>query len=248
MTETLFNYGGEAKSSQLSMAMFYKDTPGKMDVVDPVADDADANMGLKARYTFTNESKTVDMMGPIHSVIFFQDRLILNGVNLRLKLNRAKNSFSLVSSVHGANFKVVITEAILYVRKVKVASSVTLGHAVALKQTPAKYPIRRVDCKVLSIPSGFSSFTPDNLFLGNIPNRLVFALVDTEACNGTYGSNPYNFKHHNLTQVGVYMDEEQIPRKPLFLKFREAGGQNFIAGFQSLFSGTENSLRMLVIK
>ena len=26
-----------------------------MDVVDPVADDGDANMGLKARYTFTNE-------------------------------------------------------------------------------------------------------------------------------------------------------------------------------------------------
>ena len=53
MIETLFNYGGDAKSSQLSMAMFYKDTPGKMDVVDPVADNADANMGLKARYTFT---------------------------------------------------------------------------------------------------------------------------------------------------------------------------------------------------
>ena len=57
------------------MAMFYKDTPGKMDVVDPVADDADANTGLKARYTFTKQSNTVDMMGPIHSDIFFQDRL-----------------------------------------------------------------------------------------------------------------------------------------------------------------------------
>ena len=63
-------------------------------------------------------------------------------------------------------------------------------------------------------------------------------MVDTEASNGTYGSNPYNFKHHNLIQVGVYVDGEQIPRKPLFLKFSEAGGQIFIAGFQSLFSGT----------
>ena len=92
--ETLFNYGGDAKSNQLSMAMFYKDTPGKMDVVDPVAEDADANMGLKARCTFTKQSNTVDMMGPIHSDIFFQDRLILNGVNLRLKLNRAKIPFA----------------------------------------------------------------------------------------------------------------------------------------------------------
>jgi len=78
--------------------MFYKDTPRKMDAVNPVADDADANLGLKARYAFTKNSNTVDMMGPIHSDLFFQDRLLLSGVNLRLKLNRAKNSFCLVSS------------------------------------------------------------------------------------------------------------------------------------------------------
>ena len=78
LIETLLKYGKDAKSSQLSMAVFYKDTPGNMDVVNPVAKDADANMGLKARYTFTKESNTVDMMGHIHSDIFFKDRLILN--------------------------------------------------------------------------------------------------------------------------------------------------------------------------
>ena len=105
------------------------------------------------------------MMGPIHSDIFFQDRLMLNGVNLRIKLNRAKNVFCLVSSAAAANFKVVITEAILFVRRVKVASSIILGHAAGLKHSSAKYPIRRIDCKVLSIPRGFSSFNPDNTFL-----------------------------------------------------------------------------------
>ena len=34
------------------------------------------------------------------------------------------------------------------------------------------------------------------------------------------------------------MDGEQIPRKPPFLNFDEARGQNVIAGYQSLFSGT----------
>ena len=62
------------------MAMFYKDTPRKMDAVNPVADDANANMGLKARYAFTKSSNTGDMIGPIHSDIFFQDRLILTGL------------------------------------------------------------------------------------------------------------------------------------------------------------------------
>ena len=72
-------------------------------------------------------------------------------------------------------------EAILYVRKVKIASSIALGHAAALKQTTAKYPIRRVDCKVLTIPGGFGAFNPDNIFLGRIPKRLVLGLVDAEA-------------------------------------------------------------------
>ena len=61
---------------------------------------------------------------------------MLNGVNLRIKLNRAKNVFCSVSSAAGASFKVVITEAILFVRTVKVASSIILGHAAALN-TPA---------------------------------------------------------------------------------------------------------------
>ena len=203
MIETLLNYGEDAKASQLSMAMFYKDTPGKMDAVNPTAENDVANMGLKARYEFTKGSDTVDMTGPIHSDIFFQDRLLLNGVNLRLKLNRAKNAFCLVSSATGPNFKVVIPEAIFYVRKVKIASSIALGHAAALKQTTAKYPIRRVNCKVLTIPGGFGAFNLGNIgniFLGRIPKRLVQGLVDTEAYNGSYTANPFNFKHHNLSQ------------------------------------------------
>lgn len=69
MIESLSNYGKEAKTSQLSMAIFYKDTPGKMDVASPVIQDNAANMGLKARFEFTKESHIVDMMGPIHSDI-----------------------------------------------------------------------------------------------------------------------------------------------------------------------------------
>ena len=36
MIETLLNYRDDAKSSQLTMVMFQKDTPGKMDAVNPV--------------------------------------------------------------------------------------------------------------------------------------------------------------------------------------------------------------------
>ena len=211
MLETLLSYGKEAKTSQLSMSLFYKDTPGKMDAINPVSEYAEAKLGLKAPYAFTKNSNTVDMMGPIHSDLFFQERLLLNGVNLRIRLNRTKNDFCLVSSAVNPQFKVIITQAILYVRKVKVAPTISLGHGAALRQATAKYPIRRIECKVLSIPRGFPTFTPDSIFLGQIPKRIVLELVDTEAYNRCYGTNPFDLKHHNLTQVGVYVDGEQIP-------------------------------------
>lgn len=90
MLETLLNYGDEAKKSQLTMSLFYKDTPGKMDTVNPLAEDDNANLELKARFAFTKSSNIVDMMGAIHSDVFFQERLLLNGVNLRIKLTELK--------------------------------------------------------------------------------------------------------------------------------------------------------------
>lgn len=83
MLETLLNYGDEAKKN-------YKDTPGKMDTVNPLAEDDNANLELKARFAFTKSSNIVDMMGAIHSDVFFQERLLLNGVNLRIKLTELK--------------------------------------------------------------------------------------------------------------------------------------------------------------
>lgn len=50
MLITLLTYGSDAKKSQLTAELFYKDTAGKMDVVDPSA--ASPNQGLKTRFGF----------------------------------------------------------------------------------------------------------------------------------------------------------------------------------------------------
>ena len=50
MIESLLDYGKEAKTSQLSMAMFYKDTPGKMDVANPVTQDNAARVHQRKSY------------------------------------------------------------------------------------------------------------------------------------------------------------------------------------------------------
>ena len=197
MIETLLNYGEEAKQSQLTSQLYYKDTAGKMDVVKPTEANATANMGLKARYELTKDSASVSMIGRIHSDLFLQPRLLLNHVDVNIRLNRSKSNFSLVSSEAGAlTYKVIIQEAVLRMRKVRVSPSVSLEHAAALTKSTAKYPIRRVDCKVFSVPAGNMSINQDNLFLGSVPQKLIICMVDNDAFNGSYKKNPFNFKHY----------------------------------------------------
>ena len=55
--ETLFNYGPAAKKSQLTAALFCKDTAGKMDTADPTlaANNANTDQGLRTSYQFSRD-------------------------------------------------------------------------------------------------------------------------------------------------------------------------------------------------
>lgn len=233
MMSTLLTYGSDAKKSQLSAELFYKDTAGRMDVADPSA--ASPNSGLKTRYSFIKDSSTVELVGPLHVDLFYQDRLLLNGVSIRIRLNRSKNSFSLLSAMGDADYKVVISHASLFVRKVKLYSDTFLAHEAALKHAPALYPFRRIECKALSIPRGNMSFSPDDVFLGQIPKRITIGLVENAAFNGAFDKNPFNFKHFKATQVGVFVNGESVPSKALQLNFEK---DQYMAGYMSLFTGT----------
>ena len=224
--ESLLNYGREAKESQLTSALFYKDTAGRLDANDPRAeDDAVANLGLRKRYQYSARSRLIDMSGPLHSDIFTQDKLLLGGIDLKVKLTPSRASFSLISPNAQGNYKVSITHASLMVRRVKVSPSVSLGHAKALQVGTAKYDLNRVDVKAFSIPTGTMSFSKDNLYLGQLPHRLVIGFVDNDAYNGVLTKNPYHFKHMNLNYLSLMIDGQHVPQsKPLTLKFTNEGG------------------------
>ncbi|KAK3917943.1 Pre-mRNA-processing ATP-dependent RNA helicase prp5 [Frankliniella fusca] len=94
----------------MSMRMWYKDTAGYMDEVKP-----QNNEGLKTRHELTKNSKMFEVMGPIHSDFFNQDRFLLNNVELRIKLTRQRDPFVLMSTFQ--NEKLLILDATLLVRK-----------------------------------------------------------------------------------------------------------------------------------
>ena len=101
--ETVLNFSKDAKSSHLTSVLFYKDQAGKMDVANPLADDA--NKGLRERHAHTSERKSVAMEN--HSDLFALDRYIIGAVPIKIMLVRSRTPFCLVSSSDNPDFKVV---------------------------------------------------------------------------------------------------------------------------------------------
>jgi len=88
--ETLLSYREDAKTSQRTSALFYKDQAGVMDSIEFRGDVAARNCSLVKRRSVATQSREFDMMG--RPLIFFQDRYMLNEVGVKIKLIRSKNA------------------------------------------------------------------------------------------------------------------------------------------------------------
>jgi len=130
----------------------------------------------------------------------------LNEVGAKIKVIRSKDTFCLMGDAH---YKVKITHASLFVRKVKLMPSVFLAHAKALERGTAKYPMCRMVCKSFTIPQHYQDVNHEKLFSGQLPTRIVVGLVDNRAFNGNRELNQFNFDHFNLHEIGLYLDGQQ---------------------------------------
>ena len=206
--ESLLLTSKSAQDTLLSTTLFHKDTAGFHDIV--VSNTT--NLGYTKRYTECKLSKSIDLIGGLHFDLASQPKLLINGVNMRIKLERNKNSFVLMSA--SESFKIHIEAASLFVRKVNLAPSILLAHEKALEKGVIKMPIRRVEVKTFALSSGLKSTTIANAFIGQLPTRLVLGFVSNDAFNGSYSKNPFKFDHYNLNYICILNGSQMIPAKP----------------------------------
>jgi hypothetical protein len=229
--ETLLNYGKDAKSSQLVASMYAKDEGGKFDDINPLA--ANANTGLVKRYKMF-KTGSVEMCGKLHLDLMAQERLIPSDCGMRLRLIPAKDQFTLLAA-NNSGFKLHIEACNLLVRKVKISPSVLVGHAKGFERANAKYPIKKVQMKTMTVTQGVMDFSLENVFTGQLPSRLIIGMVDNDAFNGVYQKNCYNFKNYNLAELKVTIDGTDIIKRPIHCDYR-AG--HFVSAYLSLFQAT----------
>ena len=173
------------------------------------------------------------MMGRIHLDMFLQDKFLINGVDVMIRLVRSKAAFALMAGGHNPDYRIAIVNAALLAKKATL-NSMQMAHIKALEKSTVKYPMRSVDCKVYSIPAGARSHTHENLFLGTLPKRLVLC-INNDAYNGAYDKNPFHAKNNAISFHAVYVDGRQIPSKPFQSNFED---DLFVRSNMSLFTLT----------
>ena len=194
----------------------------------------DENEGLSNRRNLMGEEKNIDMIGYLHCDVFNQDKLLINGVEVRVRLVRSRDSFCLMDPT--GLYTARITEAALFVRRVRLSPSIILAHEKALSKTTAKYPLTRVEVKAITMHSGIHGETLDNVILGQLPKRIIVGFVENKAFNGDKNLNPFNFKNFNINYLCLYIDGVQVPSKPLQPDFKT--NNMYIDAYHTLFSGT----------
>jgi hypothetical protein len=191
----------------------------------------------------------VQLLGRLHVDFFKTPRLLVNNVDIHVRLSRSSDAFCTesrdgVPSAEGAQpipaikAKVVLTECVLLVNKIRPSPSVFNSHQQTLQSSNCRYPFRKVITKVVSIPQGNRSIHSDTLFLGQLPIRVVVAFVNHDSFNGDFKTNPFEFPHLDLNFIVLYANGKSVTGKPLTPDFED---NRFMDAYQSIFLGLDNA-------
>ena len=198
LLEALLIYDDNTKRIQLANEGFTGDS-GDFSQTNPEA--PPYNHGLKTRFKWFKEHGVVEFVGPLMSDICNQDRLILPGVDIDIKLWPTRDEFKLITHPQGLKCKLNIEEIYLDVCKVSVSPEVMMGHNAGLEVADSVYPFSRTDIRTFNIAKGNFGINLEDMWQGEVPSHLVVGLVRSQAYNGDYNLNPYHFEHFDVSNI-----------------------------------------------
>ena len=133
------------KKGELTASLWHEDTPGHFEDLNA------ENAGFTTRRQLGQQGRTIALMGRVQADLFNQSRIMIDGVDIHIKLTCSPATFCLMRAAENigenppANFRIKIDSISLHVRKITPSNTCRLGIIEGLKLSPIKYPIRHVE-------------------------------------------------------------------------------------------------------
>jgi len=175
---------------------------------------------------------TTEAEGSLAIDIFQQSKPLLNGVQIEIKMYPQNQDFILCSQQETA-FRFIIEEACLKICKLTPAPSLLLAYSEMLMRHPAVYTYHKAEVKTCELQAGLLYFTQESLFQTDVPSNVICGFLDADAFQGRKNKNPFDFMSLELSSLGLFLDEESFPGRPLKLNYKE---KQYLEGYSTLFN------------
>ena len=166
--ESLLHHSYTAQMSQLTAAGFLLDSFGQMN-------HDTLNVGETHRRLLFSRGHTVQLAGRIFSDLFDQEKPLITGVLINIRLVLAKPEFYLrVSDVDkGKTFRIIIQNPRISVRRHIPSPDYMIKVTEELQTRPCKYHVERNVVRVTDITKGTQSTVVTNLCIGTLPKVSI---------------------------------------------------------------------------
>lgn len=199
--ETLLGCADTVKKTYLTAAKWYETLTDGKEIIKP---------------TTAGAVKTVNLKGRLHTDLTMQNRAMLGGLTIKIKLFPHDEPAFYMRAASGFSFEVEIDGASLEVHKARVTQDLFNGVNTVIRSNhiPAKFPITRTVVREFALSTSSLDHTIMNIANGQLPRRAFFFMVENEAFNGSYSKDPFEFNNNGLMQLSTFIDGFQYPEIP----------------------------------
>lgn len=204
--ETILGSTHHSRKTYLETAIYNEDTP--------IASNKWRSDLIKNNDTTQmSKGRPCEFEGRLHLDICQQNRTMIGGTKLKLKLVPNHSEFYFMCTDDKLSPRIVFDELYLNVPKIKVADEIVLAHLKALNVAPAKYILNRAEVRSVTIDNGVTSKNIENIVNGRLPRRVYIGFVTNDAYSGSYTTNPFNFDNFGINSLCCFVNGEPIPQR-----------------------------------
>jgi hypothetical protein len=99
------------------------------------------NKGYTAWWNYLSNSQTVELYGGLLADLLILDRMLINGVDMNIKLTRATECFYVLTLSDDTKLSIKILDATLFITEVELKHPLLLAPAVLCMKRKSHYPV-----------------------------------------------------------------------------------------------------------
>ena len=137
------------------------------------------------------------------------DMYLLDGVDVRVRLELANNNWIINSPAQGG-IQLNISKAKLWIDRVTPQHNAIIALNKALVTKPMEYIFKKTLYKSYVIGTGESSIMIDQPFTNCIPDKLTMLFLNMNTMSGALNQNPLYFDHCNIGNIHITINGTSI--------------------------------------